>query len=406
MNNLFSIIFTTARAKVTRLVAKIKLYSSSSYRKARITSKLRQWFAELFDIKPRNSKDYYTVFRWMVSKRLAFALTVVIGLCCGYYIYSLMPVSIAKTTPYGIRTYKYSSPALRFFSGECSILDKNGRLAYTGSVEKAMCRGNGTLFDKDGSRVYVGEFDNNMFNGSGTSYYPDGVVKHSGHYVDNMFEGTGKIYRSNGTISYNGNFSVGMKSGQGTLYNESGSEIFSGSFLNNNIVFEEFIGKTTDDIAEMYSGSVDIYSSTDENSVFMRDINAVYTAADGSDSIADKWTVKSVIVLSDSFRINSTSTGSIQRLTNILGTPSYLGSTKINLAEAVAINSLKGDSAKNIGKVTMSLTDEFDEVHTVTGYDDDYELYIYSYRYGGLIYTFYCAGAGVDEFLIYSIEAA
>lgn len=406
MNNFFSAMLASLRAKFSMAVARIRLYTSPTYLKSRVLTKLRLAFSKLFDVKPRNRKDYYVIFNWMVSKRLAFALVVVLGLVCGNYIYSMLPASLLKTDSSAIKSYKYNALPLKFYSGECSILDRAGRLAYTGNVEKAVCTGNGTLFDKNGSRVYNGSFDNNMFNGSGTSYYPDGTVKHSGSYLNNLYEGEGVGYYSNGVMSYKGEYSMGMKNGKGTLYNRSGTNVFTGNFLKDSIVFEEFIGKSTEDISQMYTGKPDIYSGQGEHSVLMKDINALYSAKDGSASLDNKWTVDRVIVLSDSFKTAEGKFTSIQRLTDHFGKPDYLGTAKIDLSEAVAINSLGSGSSAALDKVKMKLTDEFDEVHTVNSYDDDFEMYIYSYRHDDLIYTFYCTGSGVDEFVMYGIETA
>lgn len=405
IKNMFSIMVTTARAKFTRLYSNIRRYTSRAFFQAHFTTKLRQAFSALFDVKPRDRRDYYTVFNWMISKRLAFAMTVVIGLCCGFYIYSVLPIPNVKNVQFGIRSYKYDSLSLKFFKGECSILDKQGRIAYTGDVQKAMCKGNGTLFDKDGNRVYSGQFDNNMFNGTGTGYYPDGAVKYTGNFVDNLYEGSGKTYYANGIIQYNGEFSRGEKSGAGKLYNSSGAEIFNGSFLSDDIVFEEFVGKSTEDIAEMYSGSLSVYGTGDESAVLMSDIGAVYTAHNGNSSLDNEWTAERITVLSDTFRINGNSIRSIQRLTNIIGRPDYLGSRKIDLTEAVAINAVAESSEESIGKVAISTTESFDEVYSVNDFDSDIEMYIYSYRYGGHLYTFYCVGSGVDGFIMYSIES-
>lgn len=404
MKKFVSVMINTVRAKFVTATSRIRLYTSPTFLQSRVINRLRIAFNRLFDVKPRNRKDYYVIFRWLVSKRLAFALVVALGLVCGNYIYSMLPTPLFHTDSSGIKSYKYNALPLKFYSGECTILDKAGRPAYTGNVEKAVCTGSGTLFDKSGNRVYSGSFDNNMFNGQGTSYYSDGTTRHTGSYLDNLYEGSGSSYYSSGVMSYSGDFSRGMKNGRGTLYNKSGSEIFTGSFLKDDIVFEELIKKSTEDIAKMYTGRLDIYSGQNEHAVLMKEINAVYSAKDGSASIDDKWTVERVVVLSDSFKTTDGRFSSIQRLTERFGKPDYLGSARIDLSEAVAINSLS--SSDSIGRVKMKLNDDFDEVHTVTAYDNDFEMYIYSYRHDDLIYTFYCVGSGVDEFVMYSIETA
>ena len=45
-------------------------------------------------------------------------------------------------------------------------------------------------------------------------------------------------------------------------------------------------------------------------------------------------------------------------------------------------------------------------MYIVNSYDEDFQLYIYTYERSGLLYTFYCTGSGMDSFVMYAIELA
>lgn len=404
MNKLFSTLFSSIRAKFTSLWTRLRLWLSPTYWRTRGFTKLRQGFSRLFDIRPRSQKDYYGIFRWLVSKRLAFAVVVVLGVLCVFYIVSTLP-ALDFGTSGGIRTYKYNAIPLKFYSGQVRILDKHGCLAYEGQVEKAQCEGSGVLYDEEGNTVYRGQFANSMFNGNGTSYYRDGTTQYEGEFVDNLYSGTGSYYRPTGVMEYAGGYTDGLRAGEGTLYNSAGTQIFSGSFQKGQIVYSEFLEKDTATVAQMYTGQTQIYNGDGEYCVSMTEIGAVYAVADGGNSLEENWTVNGIFVLSDSLYAEGQNLRSVNQITAAFGQPDYFGITWVNLPEAVALN-LQADRAEGLGKVAMTATESFDDVYAVEDYDKDFQLYIYSYQREGLLYTFYCTDSGVDSFFMYAIELA
>ena len=78
-DNLFKVLITSAKAKVTPLVTKIKLWTSWNFIRTRLITRIRDFFTSLFNVRPRHKKDYYEMFGWLVSRRLAIALMVAVG---------------------------------------------------------------------------------------------------------------------------------------------------------------------------------------------------------------------------------------------------------------------------------------------------------------------------------------
>ena len=174
-------------------------------------------FQKLFDVRPKNKKDYYPVFRWLVSKRLAYAL--VVACCVGglFVLWMLSPSFLSGAAGSGIRTYKYNSIPLKFYEGTVQVLARDGHVAYIGQVSEGAANGQGTLKDKDGNLVYEGAFAHSMYNGTGTSYYPDGTVCYTGTFTDNLYNGTGQFYRQSGVLEYDGEYVAGRRTGVGSL---------------------------------------------------------------------------------------------------------------------------------------------------------------------------------------------
>ena len=47
-----------------------------------------------------------------------------------------------------------------------------------------------------------------------------------------------------------------------------------------------------------------------------------------------------------------------------------------------------------------------ENVYAVSAYDRDAQVYLYTFERAGILYTFYFAGAGESEFVMYSMEKA
>ncbi len=405
MNKLFSTLVSSLKAKIQPIITKLRMWSTPAFWTTKVFTQIRQFFAKLFDVKPKNKNDYYTVGRWLVSKRLAFSLVVILGILCALYISTNIPKKISGSDEAAtLHTYKYNALPLKFYKGSVNILAHDGHLAFTGQVSKGAVNGTGILYGSDGSKLYEGEFAGNKYNGTGQLNYPDGSLEYSGEFSENLFQGKGSFYRNTGTIEYNGEYETGHRSGQGELYNSTGNLIFTGTFRSDKIVYNELISKTTKDIAAMYTGSSSVYSSADEYCVSMDEIGAVYSAIDGTDSLTGESSVSTVYVLSNDITIGNSDYTSINEITKALGQPDYLGTAWVNLPEAICINMLIDKGGAELSSVSVSSSSELEGVYNVSSYDKDASVYLYTYVYDGLLYSFYCTGAGADDFLMYSIE--
>ena len=407
MNRFFSTMFSSFRAQLTSLWTKAKLLTSLTFWETQGVTILRRFFSRLFDVRPRNKSDYYTVFRWLVSKKLAYAAVILVGAAGVYYIFAMSPVSVlgGKAADPGLRTYRYDSIPLKFYSGKVRILAKDNHLAYEGNVASGAVTGVGRLFRTNGSLLYDGDFKNNRYNGNGKLFYPDGTVRYQGAFSENQFNGKGTGYRSDGVEEYTGNYLNGLRSGAGQLFNSSGSPVFSGNFVADHLQYSDFIGVKTKKAAALYTGATEVYSTQDEYCVAMPEINAVYSAKSGANSLESDWTVSGVHVLAGKFPVPGKTLDTVNELTAYFGKPDYSGSTYAKLTDAVAVNLMAKQNPKSpFPKAELTATPTFDNVFAVESYNKNYALYIYVYKSGGLVYTFYC-DRSTSGFSMYSIDA-
>lgn len=402
MGSLFQVLISALKAKIIPIWTKIKLWTNISFIRTKIFTKIRVLFSELFNIKPKNEKDYYSFFSWLISKKLVISILVILGLLSTFYIAFINPPSIF-TSEKGVKTYDYDSIPLRFVEGDVRILGESGYLAYEGTVSKGEVVGKGTLYRKDGSVVYKGEFDNNKFNGNGESYYPSGQIEYKGEFVDNLYNGTGSLYKENGVIDYTGDFNDGQKDGVGEIYDGSGNVVYVGNFSKNEIIYSDFLGKTTSDASAMYKGKRIAYSTDTDFVVHMKDINAMYYGKSDSNNVSDTVSVESVYVMKDTFAYAGKSYSTIAELKDIFGYVIYEGNTYVNMAEATVIHTLNQNGKKYFSTINGDWELTFDDAGIVKDYDRDYMLYMYTFEQDGIRYNFYCKDRA-GRFGMYSME--
>lgn len=401
-NNLIQVLLASIKAKVTPLVTKIRQLTSASFLRAKVIAKIREFFIKLFDVRPKHKKDYYEVFGWLVSKRLAYAIIIVIGVLSMIYLVSIRSMYLPQKQTDGIKTYDYDDVMLRFAKGTVRIRGKSGYIAYQGDVEKGGVNGYGNLYGVDGTLLYQGNFVNNEYEGSGTQYYADGTMHYKGNFSGNLYEGNGKLYRENGSIVYEGEFARGMKEGIGKLYGAGDKPVYEGSFSQDQLVYSALLGKSTTEVAESYKGERIIYQSDNEFSVLMPDINALYVGVTDEENLEDTVMVDSIYVLKNTITFGKNACSTIADLKKVFGQEVYEGNSIVTLPEAVAINYLNKQKQTLNGSVELDTTDEFTDAITVNEIQDDYPVYLYSFRKDGLLYTFVC-GDKNDTFAFYSI---
>lgn len=396
------VLAVTTRLRV--LIEKFSRVTSPQYLLRQAVEKCREQLGRLLDVRPRHSKDYHTFLRWMVSRRLVNAIVILLGSVCLAYLLWLKPIG-AGSDGIQVSTYRYRAIPLRLAEGKVRIRAGKGYVAYEGNVSKGYVNGMGTLYQEDGQKVYEGEFDRNRYQGTGVLYFDSGTVKYSGGFADNHFEGEGVLYREDGIKLYEGGFSRGMKEGEGVLYSASGNPVFSGRFHLDDIVYSQFLGRTAQEVQELYTGEQFVYrhGRVDENVVWLREIDVWCLAKDNEASLSDSLKYDMVCVGKDAFGYGETVIRTIEELKAALGEPVYEGNSYLTFPEAVAIDSLQ-KQGKAIGiKTGMDMTPVFDEVHTVNAYAADAVVYLHAYRIGERTYTFVSEGKR-GGFFLYEIE--
>lgn len=403
MNSLFQGFINALKAKITPVWTKIRLLTSPSYLKGEVLRRLIQYFRELTDIRPKDKHDYYGLFGWLVSKRLAFLVVITIGMLSAFYITIVQPLSTFTSSENGIKTYDYDSIPLRFTEGSVKILAKSKYVAYEGQVKDGLANGMGILYRKDGSMVYEGQFENSEFHGTGTSYYPSGQVQYVGAFQHNIYSGEGKLYRENGTLEYQGSFLDGKKEGEGILYDSGNNKVYVGNFSNGNLQYSDFLGKNTAEANSMYVGDKTIFTNEEYFVVEMSDIDALYYGMQNEENIQDEVVIEGVYVLKDTFAYGGKELENVAEIKQIMGETIYEGNTYVIMPEAVAVHIMNrtgdGDFPNIIGDFEYFLTDAVN----VNDYDEGYTLYIYTFVQDGMRYTFFCNDRS-GEFSMYSIE--
>ncbi|MDE6640507.1 MAG: hypothetical protein K2K63_08285 [Acetatifactor sp.] len=401
-DNLFRVLLTSIKAKVTPLVTKVKMWTSWNFIRTNIIAKIRDFFTSLLDVRPRHKKDYYSVFGWLVSRRLAMAVVVAAGVLSLYYLFSTCK-TLTHAGEEGIKTYDYNSVMLRFAEGKVRIRGKSGYLAYEGEVKGGSVTGYGTLYNREGVVVYQGNFDKNRYQGNGTRYYDSGTMMYTGNFQNNLFDGTGRLYRENGSLVYEGEFALGKKDGNGKLYDNGSNLVYSGSFSQDELLYGSLLGKKVSEIADIYKGKRVLYENDRDFAVVLEDIDAMYLGWGDSQSLDDEIVVEQVLVLKSSLGLGGKTFTTIEELKNYFGTEDYEGNSEVTMPEAVAINWMADYQKGFQRKVDMELSSDYDDYFVVEGFDPAYTVYLYSFRKDGLIYTFVCQDRG-DTFSFYSIE--
>ncbi len=403
MNNLFQGFLNAIKAKFVPMWTKIRLLTNPTYLKTEVLRRLIVYFRKLTDVRPKDKNDYYGMFGWLISKRLAFFIVAFIGLASAYYITEIQPLSAFTSGENGIKTYEYNAIPLRFTEGQVRILGKSKYLAYEGMVKKGEASGNGILYRKDGTKVYTGQFENSRFQGVGTSYYPTEQVQYTGDFQNNLYNGTGKLYRVNGALEYMGSFLDGMKEGEGSLYDSGNNKVYTGNFSKNQLLYSDFVGKSTAEANSMYVGSKTIYTAEEYFVVDMADINAIYYGRQGEENLSDEVLIEGIYILKDTFEYAGKELKTAAEVKQIMGNPVYEGNAYIILPEAVAIHVLNRSGSEFYQETIKDSEQILTDAVLVNEYDDEYSVYIYTYVQEGLRYTLF----GKDKngkFAMYLIE--
>lgn len=401
--NLYILVKQVIWKKIGPMITNIRKFFSPTYIKSKLKVHIRETLTKLFDFKPKDKHDYYTIGRWMLAKKLAFSIVVALLLVNAFVLSQVLPAGSEGAS--GYKTYAYNSYGLKFYEGNVHILNEDNNVAYTGTVKDGQVEGQGLLYDAIGTLVYEGAFSNNQYNGVGT-LYEEGMLLYVGDFVNNVYQGSGILYRVNGSKLYEGEFLDGKKDGAGELYDTSGKVVYTGNFSNDNLKYEEIVGKTTAEVSEVYTGDKTIYTYDDEFSVYMEDIDALYVGA-SEESIEDNgWPVTGVYVLYNSFSYGKETYTSVSDIEKALGTPQYEGNTTIESMEAIAMKILEDNGNTLLSEnLAVEMSVIYEDSIEMTSYDNGYYIYIHQFYVDDFIYTFYCNQPD-GSFAMYLIEEA
>lgn len=404
MNNFFSVLLTTLKNRVISIWTKVRYWLSPSFWQSKVLTGLRTFLQKIFDVKPKDKNDYFTVRNWMISRRLGFAVVIVVGLVSLYLLITFSgSMGFFQSASEGVRVYRYSSIPLRFAEGNVKIKARSGYIAYEGNVSGGYATGYGNLYSKQENLIYSGEFEHNRYNGNGTLFYPTGQTRYNGEFVDNCFEGSGTLYRVDGSKEYEGDFLAGVKEGQGTLFDSGDNAVFTGAFHCDGLVYNQFLGKKTSEIGALYTGDSRVYSYGTDSLVYMKDIQAMYSIQQSDTSVDEEAVISQIYVMDSEFIYGQNTLDSIDGLTKALGEPEFHGNTYVTLPEAVGIE-LINEQKEPLGlDAELQLTSVFDEVKTVESYQTKLEIYLYVYQTDDLIYTFFCENRN-SPFFMYMVE--
>lgn len=404
MNNFFSVLLTTLKNSVISVWTKVRYWLTPSFWQSKVLTGLRNFLQKLFDVKPRDKNDYFTVHNWMISRRLGFAAVIVVGLVSLYFLITVAgSLGFGKSASEGVRVYRYNSIPLRFAEGDVKIKAKSGYIAYEGNVKDGYAEGHGNLYSKDSNLIYSGEFIHSRYNGTGTLFYATGQTQYDGEFADNCFEGTGILYRLDGSKEYEGDFLNGCKEGQGSLFDSGDNVIFTGAFHCDGLVYNQFLGKKTSEIGNLYTGSSRVYSNDTDTLVYMKDIQAMYQINQMETSVEDEPVVSQIYVLASELIYGQTAISSLDELTKAMGEPAFQGNTYITLPEAVAVELINQQQEPLGIDAQLETTAVYDELQTVESYQSTLEIYLYVYQTDDLIYTFFCENRNAP-FFMYMVE--
>lgn len=401
MNNLLSVLKATIKAKITPIWTKLKYWTSASFIKTRVTSKIRENFSKVLSVRPRHKKDYYRFFGLLISRRLAHAILLVLFVVSLWFLVVNNPfVNIKNGLGIDDQVYKYNSIPLRFVDSEVKIKAKSGYIAYEGHVEKGYCCGQGKLMDEEGRMVYEGDFDKNKYNGQGTEYYVNGQAKYIGQFTDNLYNGKGSLYREGGTKIYEGDFRGGLKEGTGDLYDPSEAKVFSGSFKADDIVYAQLLGKSASDISGMYTGKYITYTGGGSVIMMLDDINAFYSMPEEDDTVSGEVVSKKVFVGKDEFAYGTESYDTLTELKAKFGKPLFEGKSYATIDELVGIDWLNSQGRDIKIDTKCMYEDLYEDLIDVTEFNPEAEVYLHVYEIDGILYTFVAQDKG-DHFFMY-----
>ena len=361
--------------------------------------------------KPKSLKEYYSIGRFMISKRLGNILfTLAVLLSIWFIITNFIPNLRLKRKESALgpnveaKSYFYDAHKLKNYNGMVRVFSKKSKALFEGSLTNGIANGPGVLYDKNGIVIFRGNFENNRFNGEGTTYYADGTPHYIGEFLDNIYSGSGELRSKNGQPHYIGSFIAGLKNGRGTLYNDSGNAIFDGMFTNDMPNLSSYIGASIANISNVFLGEKLLYNSDNKIMISYPEVDCILVADKKQNSVDEVGTVRKIFIMAPSYYPGTSAEDNRLDLGNTLPHNFLNGLTNvcdeemsvIDVMRQKGIRSFKG--YKSIEKEAIT-----DEAFNLKESMSDDEFYISKYRINGFIYTFYFTKLD-GPYVFYSIE--
>lgn len=367
---------------------------------------------ELFSLKrPKSLKEYYSIGRFMLSKRLGnilFILTVLLSIW--FIIASFIPSLQLKKKESALgpnieaKSYFYDAHKLKNYTGMVRVFSKKSKALFEGSLTNGIANGPGTLYDKNGNMIFKGDFKNNRFNGDGTAYYTDGSPHYIGGFLDNFYSGNGELRSKNGQPYYIGGFIAGLKNGRGTLYNNSGNAIFDGMFTNDMPNLSCYIGATMANVSDVFLGKRLLYNSDNKVMVSYPDVDCVLVADKKQNSVDEVGTVRKIFIMAPSYYPGTSAEYNRLDLGNTLPKNFLNGFTNVSDEEMSVIDVMRQEGTRSFkGYESVEKETITDEAFNLKESMSDDEFYISKYKINGFIYTFYFTKLD-GPYVFYSIE--
>lgn len=379
------------KGRFYQLTYRVRKYFNPRYLARLFNNKIKRLLLVLFDYTPKDASDYYSFGRWLVSKKLAILLVLVVGMFSTMYLLNFIPAIpsggqvVARSD---LSSYRYNDIRLRGFTGKAQLLGRGGRVYYQGELKSGKATGAGTLYNWEGSMVYTGSFDNNLYHGQGRMYYPDGGVCYQGEFTNNLYHGQGVGYDESGVKRYEGAFAQGLYEGEGTLYSSAGSPVYRGPHHQGAVDVLQFLGVENTLLGQSFVGAKRVYVERFSTTAVFTDLSVVYEVAAPLDGTTP---TVSRLYATDPAQIGAETAQTSAELRQRFGAPLYYGDTTLNTAEYCVLEELERTGRQDFAGVYQYTSRRSGgELYTME-VEQPQEIYLESYSDQEYLYTFYFA---------------
>ncbi len=360
---------------------------------------------------PQSKKDYYTVGKIMISKKLVVAVFVIVSVLSAVYLLMVVPEKImgyySNQDDNKIYTKYYNSRSLKKYSGEARVVSKKSKAKYVGEISEGVANGKGYLYSKLGNVLYNGDFENNQYSGDGTLYYEDGGIKYIGSFRDNNFNGLGALYDEKGRLFYQGEFVDGQKNGKGALFNNFGTQIFDGTFLNDKPSLEQYLDKGVNSLSGVFLEDGVLYNLNQKMCIIYKDLGVMVVVEGDRESLSNSQVVDKIYILDNKYFLNEPKLKRVEldkKFAQLHGVKQYAGYTRVLFYEMSLIDYLRKIDVNLFSDLSRyNFDSQYTDVLQSQKFKSDDKIYVQSYEIDDLAYSYYFNDKD-SEYVFYSVE--